>query len=371
MNTNAQISHYFDAVASNKKELDWELARKRAFHTRSKAIEHLDKHLIDFETHFTRNQGKMYWAPAAENAIADLQLATKGYSTFSVEHRILKEIKFQKPSNWEFIAEDAFPKIDENSCAVLFPDFYISENGALMLHHNLPAFDMLLAKCKKVIYVLGIEQVCPTMHEAENLITLLARQGEGKKEFPAVHISLGNRFGREHIGPIESSVMLIDNGRSNILGEIPQRQALYCIHCGACSKYSNFATHGEAKNAVIDTIKAPFYSGPKHFESNFKLPLSGLATSSCPVAIDLKGLVLENRRLAVEQKMEGRSDALAWKAWKTAMLSRKWLNKGAGMKAFTLKSFFKKHWGEAREFPKPVEQSFNEWWIQTRGKSEN
>ncbi len=365
------MSHYFDAVESNKKELDWEMARRRAFHTRSKALEHLDKHLIDFETHFTRNQGKLLWAPSIENAQNELKQACNGFKTFSAPHRILEEIKLQNHPEWNFLENGETPAFGENNCAVLFPDFYISENGALLLHHTNPALDSLLARCNKIIYILGIEQVCPNMHEAENLINLLAKQGDGKKDFPAVHISLGNRFGRESMGQVESVVMLIDNGRSTILGEIPQRQALYCIHCGACSKYSNFADETEATKSVIDIIKAPFIQGPKHFETNFKLPLSGLATSNCPVAIDLKGLVLENRRLAVEQKMEGRSDALAWKAWKTAMMSRKWLNKSAGMKSFTLKSFFKKHWGEARDFPKPVDQSFNEWWVQSRGKSEN
>jgi len=347
------------------------MARRRAFHTRSKTLEHLDKHLIDFETHFTRNQGKMLWAPNAENAQSELKQATANYTTFTVQHRLLNEVGLQKQAGWSYLSEGEMASFSGKNCAVLFPDFYISENGALMLHHNNPVLDGLLANCEKIIYVLGIEQACPSMHEAENLMNLIAKQGEGKKDFPAVHISLGNKFGRESKGPQESLVVLIDNGRSTIIGEIPQRQSLYCIHCGACSKYSNFANDSEAPESVIDIIKAPFIKGPQYFEANFKLPLSGLATYNCPVAIDLKGLVLENRHLAVQQKQEGRSDALAWKAWKTAMMSRKWLNKGASMKSFTLKSFFKKHWGEGREFPKPVDQSFNEWWQKTRGKSEN
>ncbi|MDX5319576.1 MAG: hypothetical protein LPK45_00810, partial [Bacteroidota bacterium] len=58
-----QHTAYYSRVEELKKGLDWNLARKRAFHSRSKALEHLDKHLIDFETHFTRNQGKIIWAP--------------------------------------------------------------------------------------------------------------------------------------------------------------------------------------------------------------------------------------------------------------------------------------------------------------------
>ncbi|MDX5321782.1 MAG: LUD domain-containing protein [Bacteroidota bacterium] len=256
--------------------------------------------------------------------------------------------------------------LDANSCAILFPDFYVSENGALIIHHQRALADLLQAGAKRLIYVVGIEQVSPTMNEAETMLSLLARQGEALEDFSRIHFTFGQKNGREQHGPVEVYVVMLDQGRSDLLAEIPQRQALYCIHCGACAKYSNF----EGTTTVIDRIKKPFTEGASHFSDDFMLPLSGKATNACPVGIDLKGLILENRRMAVEQKQDGRSDNLAWKAWKTAMMSRKWLNKGASMKNFTLKSFYKKYWGDQREFPKVADKSFNEWWLETRGKSE-
>src|SRR5690606_38342658 len=133
---------------------------------------------------------------------------------------------------------------------------------------------------------------------------------------------------------------------------------------------SNSYPHVPGKTNIIDTIKAPYTKGPEYFQNNFDQMLSGRSTQNCPIGIDLKGLVLENRKRAVDLKQDGRPDAYAWKAWKTAMMSRKWLNKGAGMKNFTLKSFYKKAWGENRAFPKIADKSFNEWWLEKRGKSE-
>lgn len=348
-----------------RKDLDWDLARSRAFHSRSKAIEHLDKHLIDFETHFTRNQGKMLWAPSAENAKTELQQHTRGYTTYCEKNDLLREINLNTDTNW---GHGKYAPGNQPVCVVLFPDFYVSENGALVLHYQSPETEKWMANADKVIFVCGIEQVSPTMHEAENMMHLLAVEQGAKPDFPVVQITFGNKNSREKAGPAESFVLLLDNGRSELLAEIPQRQALYCIRCGACSEFSNFSDDGT--RSVIEIIRNPFTKGPIHFDSNFLIPLSGRATEACPVHIDLKGLVLENRKKAVDLKQEGRSDALAWKAWKTAMLSRKWLNKGQTMKNFTLKSFFKKHWGEARDFPKIEEKSFNDWWLETRGKSE-
>lgn len=361
---------YFRDVEEHRNGMLAELATRRAFFSRSRALEHLDKHLIDFETHFSRNQGKILWAPRAENGKQEIEQLARQGKVFSENHRLLKELGLN-PAEKGWHLYDAYSSNrtlpGAADTAILFPQFYISENGSLLIGSFDPYTEVLLSVCKRVVFVLGIEQVCPTMNEGENLMALLVRAGHGKKEFPAVHFTFGNKSSRERQGPQETYVLLLDNGRSDLLAAIPQRQALYCIHCGACGKFSN---RQAAAEDVIESIRLPFTKGPEYFPVSFDFPLSGRSSVACPVGIDLKGLMLENRRVAVEMKKEGRSDALAWKAWKTTMLSRKWLNKGAGVKNFTLKSFFKKQWGEQREFPRVVERSFNEWWLENRGKEE-
>ncbi len=351
----------------NSLAFDWDVARKRAFHTRSKAIEHLDKHLIDFETHFTRHNGKIIWSSSPQYGRQDLLNQLKGQRVYTYHHPLLTELGLQEESGWVY-TDIQKANFDADFTALVFPQFYISENGGFALASYDTQTDRLLALCKKLVLVFGIEQVCPTMNEAENLLVLLGESSETKREFSSVHFSFGNRQFREKTGPTETHALMIDNGRSRILGEVPQRQSLYCIHCGACARASNFSE--KPHETVIDCIKAPYVEGDKAFERSFFWPMSGRATAVCPVGIDLKTLMLENRHAAIVKKLDGKGDALAWKAWKTAMLSRKWMNQRSGMKNFTLKSFFKKQWGENREFPKPADRSFNEWWVQERGRGE-
>lgn len=394
---NTQLETYYKDVNDHLRDFDLELARKRAFHIRYKAIDHLDKHLIDFETHFSKNQGKILWAPNAESGKQELlQVTGRSNRVHSQQHELLDELGMldQAPSNWHFFDSayfrykknrPAFTRDDAEAeketlprrevpspedIAVLFPRFYISENGSLLLADNDPYVELLLSTCKRLVFVIGIEQLCAGMSDSENLLSLMVRAGYGKKDFSSVHFVYGNKGVKEQSGQQETWVLMLDNGRTDLLAHIPQRQALYCIHCGACSRFSNKLPLNKDLDSIIDTIKAPFVKHPRHFEDNFNLTLSGRTTEICPVGIDLKGLVLENRKQAVEQKQEGRSDGYAWKAWKTAMMSRKWLNKNSGMKNFTLKSFFKKAWGEKREFPKVTDRSFNEWWIENKGKTE-
>lgn len=78
--------------------------------------------------------------------------------------------------------------------------------------------------------------------------------------------------------------------------------------------------------------------------------------------IDLHNHLLRNRRDSVQQGHAKSAEKLMWFSWKKMMLSRKNMNKGASIKNFMLKSFFKTAWGEDREFPKVAEKSFNQIW---------
>lgn len=364
-----QAEDYFVKANKSKLLISWELARKRAFYLRSKAIEQLDRHLLDFEAQFTKNQGKMIWAPQSSLAGKELRNALQGKKVYTYAHRHLNELGLSNENNWHYLSENDFqiPSMEE-SVALVFPQFYVSENGAFLLAHSHPVLDKLLATCQKIYYIVGIEQVLPTLTEAEGFLTLLSIGNQGGMVFSSVHISSGNRQAREGHCPQESFALLMDNGRGNLLAEIPQRQALYCIGCNACNRYSNLPKGQAGTSSVIEMIKAPYTEGAHRFQDCFGFPLSGRVTEACPVGIDLKSLILENRKVAVDRKQDGRGDSLAWKAWTAGMMSRKWINKTGSMKNFTLRSFFRKYWGEKRDFPKVAEQSFNEWWVANRGK---
>lgn len=393
------LEKYYKEKTEVKNEFSNEaLARHRAFHTRHKSLETLDKQLLDFESHFSKFQGKISWASNAQAGAKEL-LELAGNKAYTRQHRLLNELELinKTPSSWHFFDKDYysfqesnanFPEwdvqsekvkniterksIDSDATAILYPEFYISENGSLLLANNDPFVNELLRSCQKIIFVLGIEQVCPSMSDSEYLLSLLARHRYGKSEMNDYTFVFGGGATRETHRHVDYHVLLLDNGRTDILSHIPQRQALYCINCGACKQESNHLPVDANKPAIIDAIKLAFANenDEKAWSNLFDYPLSSRATENCPVNIDLKGLLLHTRNMAIEKKKVSRSDSYAWIAWRKAMLSRKWLNKGAQLKNFTFKSFFKKAWGEEREFPRIKEKSFNDWWLETRGKEE-
>ena len=83
------------------------------------------------------------------------------------------------------------------------------------------------------VAVMGMERVVANWAEADLLLALLARAGAGVSFATYVNCVTGPRRATELDGPEELHLVIVDNGRSNILGS-PSQEALNCIRCGAC-----------------------------------------------------------------------------------------------------------------------------------------
>jgi L-lactate dehydrogenase complex protein LldF len=167
---------------------------------------------------------------------------------------------------------------------------------------------------------------------------------------------------------------LIDNGRSNLLAQPEQRQALACIKCGACSNVCPvFQTiggpaYGTPNSGPIGAVITPHLSGMEDYKHLSQAStLCGKCTDVCPVKIDIHNHLLRNRRDVVNSGLVKKSEKLTWYSWKKIVLARKNMNKSASIKQFMLNSFFKNAWGERREFPKLAEKSFNQLWREQFG----
>ena len=171
-------------------------------------------------------------------------------------------------------------------------------------------------------------------------------------------------------------VVLLDNGRTQLLGQPDQRQALYCIRCGACLNgcpiYKGVGGHayGATYSGPIGSVITPHYRGMKEFKHlSYASSLCGKCTEVCPVRIDLHKLLLYNRRDSITQATAPKSERWVFSFWKKAMLSRRLMNQGgAKAKNFILQNFFKKSWGERRELPHIAARSFNEQWRRRKAR---
>jgi L-lactate dehydrogenase complex protein LldF len=222
---------------------------------------------------------------------------------------------------------------------------------------------------KTHIVIAGIEKVIPSMQDLALFWPLLSTFGTGQRVTVYNTILTGPRQVNEKDGPEDMYVILLDNGRTNILANEKMRESLYCIRCGACLNacpvYKNIGghTYGAPYSGPIGSVITPHLQGLDEFKHlSYASSLCGNCTEVCAVKINLHELLLENRNEAVEGGHNTFTEKIAWKMWKQAMLRRSWMNMAnGGTKSWVVNSLLK-GWKESRgtmDFP---QKSFNQLW---------
>jgi len=151
-----------------------------------------------------------------------------------------------------------------------------------------------------------IDKLVPTLEEATTLTKLVIQSAAGRRLTSYVQWVTGPRRSDELDGPRELHIILIDNGRSSVLGQ-PLGEALYCIRCAACLNacpvYQRVGGH-TYDSVYSGPIGIPFtaivFGESDHtHELSRASSLCGACTDVCPVGIDIPRLILETRRMAV------------------------------------------------------------------------
>ena len=249
-------------------------------------------------------------------------------------------------------------------------NFLIADTGGVAVTENEGNGLMSISFPRVQIAIAGIEKIIPSLADLDIFWPLLATHGTGQNITVYNSISSGPRQLDETEGPEEMYVILLDNGRTQLLAQQEQRQALYCIRCGACLNgcpiYKGVGGHayGSTYSGPIGSVITPHYKGMEEFKHlSYASSLCGKCTEVCPVRIELHKLLLLNRRDSVDQHTQPRSENWVYAIWKRAMLSRTLMNLGgSGIRNFVLKNFFSKSWGSRRELPKVADRSFNQQW---------
>jgi len=165
-------------------------------------------------------------------------------------------------------------------------------------------------------------------------------------------------------------VILLDNGRTNLLAQKDQRQGLYCIRCGACLNvcpvFQNIGGHAyeTTYQGPIGSVISPHLEGIENFKHlSYASSLCGKCTEVCPVGIDIHKMLLLNRKDAVQENLVDSTEKKLWKGFVYAIQRRKLIDFfGGKVKNFFLSKVFKKSWGAHRELPKLAEKSFSQQW---------
>jgi len=219
------------------------------------------------------------------------------------------------------------------------------------------------------ITIVGIEKLLPSLNDLELFWPLLATYGTGQEVTVYNTIFTGPRKAAETDGPEEMYVILLDNGRTNLLRK-EVRESMYCIRCGsclnACPVYKNIGGHayGATYSGPIGSVITPHLDGLEEYKHlSYASSLCGNCTEVCPLKINIHGMLLENRAIVAEKRLNKNSENFSWSLWQRAMLSRNLLNAaGAGIKNKVVNKVFKDSWCKDRGEIHFAEISFNKMW---------
>ncbi|MBM7704777.1 LutB/LldF family L-lactate oxidation iron-sulfur protein [Metabacillus iocasae] len=261
-------------------------------------------------------------------------------------------------------------------------NFAIAESGSISLVTNEGNARLTTALPKTQITVMGMERIVPTFEEFEVLVSLLTRSAVGQRLTSYVTALTGPKDDGDVDGPEEFHLVIVDNGRSDILGTEFQ-SILQCIRCAACVNvcpvYRHVGGHsyGSIYAGPIGAVLSPLLGGYDDYkELPYASTLCGACTEACPVKIPLHELLHKHRQQIVEK--EGRapiSEKLAMKAFGLGAASSTLYQMGSkvaptAMNPFTVGDKISKGpgplkaWTEIREFPAPNKERFRDWFDQ-------
>lgn len=428
---NYNIDKYTLAFEKGKsKFMDLENSRLEANLTKWRAIENLDKYLLEFESKFIARGGKVIWANDAAEARQEIWkimernnaksvIKSKSMATEEIELNHFLENKGiealesdlgefiiqlldQKPYHivtpamhlslsdiaqlfnerfgtpLEATAEELTMKAREllrekyktADIGISGANFLIADTGSIAITENEGNARLTTAFPKIHIAIVGIEKILPSINDLDLFWPLLATHGTGQNLTVYNTLLSGPRQAYESDGPEEMYVVLLDNGRTNLLAQKEQRQGLYCIRCGACLNvcpiYQNIGghTYETTYQGPIGSLISPHLSGMKEFKHlSYASSLCGKCTEVCPVGIDIQRMLLLNRRDAVAEDLAPSIEKKAWKGFTYLIQRRKLIDLfGGKIKNFFLGKFFKKTWGSNRQLPKLADKSFSKQW---------
>jgi L-lactate dehydrogenase complex protein LldF len=438
-------------AAAAAKLPEFEQLRDQARDLKNHVLEHLDFYLETFEARVREHGGQVHWARDAEEArriILDIcrsagaKTVTKGKSMISEEIGLnehleanglvpietdlgeyIIQLRHEHPShiiapaihlNREQVA-DAFhanhgqygltrrlseprellnearqvlrEKFLAADVGITGANFCIAETGSTVIVTNEGNGDLTQLLPRVHIALTSIEKVVPTLEDVTLLLRILARSATGQETSVYTTFSSGPRRPEDPDGPEQFHVVLLDNGRSDMLGGEFQ-DMLRCIRCGACMNHCPVygAVGGHAYGWVypgpMGSVLTPQFIG---IENARHLPnastFCGRCEAVCPVRIPLPKLMRHWREREFERHLTPKSARLGLGLWAYAARRPKLYRRltSLGMRTLALLSGRRgrlrslplgRGWTAWRDLPAPAGKTFQQQWAERRKAGE-
>ncbi|MBV9155222.1 MAG: iron-sulfur cluster-binding protein [Acidobacteriaceae bacterium] len=437
------VRHATDVITNKRAKVvvemsDWQALRESGHRIKEHVLRHLDYYLDQFEAACTAAGGRVHWARDADEAnriiveilhthkasevikvktmtsdeiglnaalesagiqpqetdLADLivQLGNDKPSHIVVPalHRNKTEIRrlFLEKMNLselgdrpEDLAEAARRYLREKFLRVKFAisgaNFAIAETGSVCVVESEGNGRMCVSLPEVLITLVGIEKVIPKFQDLEVFLQLLPRSATGERMNPYNSIWTGLTPGD---GPREFHVVLLDNGRTNVLADEHSRETLDCIRCGACLnacpvyRQTGGLAYGSVYAGPIGAILTPQLQSMEHSQSlPYASSLCGACYEVCPVKINIPEILIHLRSKLVQNGDPPISERLAMKGASFALSNSHRFSAAQklariGQKPFERNGTIRKlpgtlaGWTESRDLPAIPAESFREWW---------
>ncbi|MDQ6805283.1 MAG: LutB/LldF family L-lactate oxidation iron-sulfur protein [Actinomycetota bacterium] len=430
---------------------DWQELREAGRALKERVIRHLDDYLLELEAAVQQAGGVVHWArdgPECNRIVGDLiaehgarevvksksltteetklneALAERGIQAWETDlAQLIVQLGNDMPShilvpaihkNREEIRElflrtldDAPPDLSDDprelaqaarrhlrklflksKVGVSGVNFAVAETGTVSVVESEGNGRMCTTLPEMLISVMGIEKVIPCWQDLEVYLQLLPRSSTAERMNPYTSLWTGVTEGD---GPQEFHLVLVDNGRTNVLADQVGRQALNCIRCSACLNvcpvYVRTGGHAYASTypGPIGAILTPMLSG---IEAAGSLPyassLCGACYEVCPVKINIPEVLVHLRHTVVAHATRASAGRARLSPERVAMkaMARVFANQRlyeAAQRAGRAGQLPLVHEGKITRLPGPLggwtsmrdlqpipKQSFRDWWRERR-----
>jgi L-lactate dehydrogenase complex protein LldF len=368
------VAHATDVIQEKRNRLvaekgDWEELRSAASALRVHVLENLEHYLVQFEEKCTAAGGTVHWASDAAEAraiildilkqegasevikiktmtSAEIQLnpaiEAAGIEAFETDlaeiilqlgedepsHIVVPALHVNRTQVREIFARRMNrPELTDDPkeltgaartflrekflrvpTAISGANYLIAETGSVVIVESEGNGRMCLTLPQTMITLAGIEKVIPRFQDLEIMLQVLARSATGERMNPYSSLWTGVTPGD---GPQRFHVVLLDNGRSEILVKERERQTLKCIRCGACMNtcpvYRQTGGHayGSVYAGPIGAILTPQLMQLEHAQTlPYASSLCGACYDVCPVKINIPEILIDLRAKVTDRERD-------------------------------------------------------------------